>query len=126
MIYGIGIDLVEIKRIQGMSNLDQFAKKILSPLEGEMLKAISSEAQVAFLAKQFAAKEATVKALGTGFKSNVYPKDISVLRKVDGGPELKFSESLERMVNDLGIYSWHVSLADEINHAVAIVVLEKK
>ena len=78
MIYGIGIDLVEIQRIKDMGNPVKFAEKILSDSEFHLFKEKASKGQAAFLAKQFAAKEAVVKALGTGFKENTYPKDISI------------------------------------------------
>ena len=126
MIYGIGIDLVEIQRIKDMGNPVKFAEKILSDSEFHLFKEKASKGQAVFLAKQFAAKEAVVKALGTGFKANTYPKDISILRSAEGGPELQFSETLLEIVNNLGINSWHVSLADERTHAIAMVVLEQK
>ncbi len=126
MIYGIGIDLVEIQRIKDMDNLVKFAEKILSDSELKLFKEKSSEAQATFLAKQFAAKEAVVKPLGTGFTANNYHKDIRKLRNAEGSPELQFSETLQEMVNNLGIKSWHVSLADEKTHAIAMVVLEQK
>ena len=126
MIYGIGIDLVEIQRIKDMDNPVKFAEKILSDSELKLFKEKATDVQATFLAKQFAAKEAVVKALGTGFKANTYPKDISILRNPEGSPELQFSETLQEMVNNLGINSWHVSLADERTHAVAMVVLEQK
>ena len=126
MIYGIGIDLVEIQRIKDMDNPIKFAEKILSDSELKLFKEKASEAQAGFLAKQFAAKEAVVKALGTGFTANTYPKDISILRNAEGSPELQFSETLQEMVNNLGIKSWHVSLADEKTYAIAMVILEQK
>ena len=126
MIYGIGIDLVEIQRIKDMDNLVKFAEKILSNSELKLFKEKSCEGQAAFLAKQFAAKEAVVKALGTGFTANTYPKDISILRTAEGSPELQFSQTFQEIVNNLGIKSWHVSLADEKTHAIAMVILEQK
>ena len=126
MIYGIGIDLVEIQRIKDMDNLVKFAEKILSDLEFKLFKEKASAVQATFLAKQFAAKEAVVKALGTGFTANTYPKDISILRNAEGSPELQFSQTFQEIVNNLGIKSWHVSLADEKTHAIAMVILEQK
>ena len=97
MIYGIGIDLVEIQRIKDMDNPVKFAEKILSDSEFHLFKEKASEMQAVFLAKQFAAKEAVVKALGTGFSANTYPKDISILRNAEGSPELQFSETLQEL-----------------------------
>lgn len=124
MIYGIGIDIVEIQRVNAMQNQETFAKKILSSEELKLLKTKNPAQAASFLAKQFAAKEAVVKALRKGFQENMFPKDISVLRSQDGCPKLVFSENLQKRLNDLGIVSWHVSLADEKTHAIAMVIFE--
>ncbi|MEY2973107.1 MAG: holo-ACP synthase [Gammaproteobacteria bacterium] len=124
MIYGIGVDTVEIHRINAMQNQEAFAEKILSSEELKLLKTKNSAQVASFLAKQFAAKEAVVKALGKGFQENMFPRDISVLRSQDGCPRLVFSNNLQKRLNDLGIVSWHVSLADERTHAIAMVVFE--
>ena len=73
---------------------------------------------------QFAAKEAFVKALGTGFKKPIMPNQISILRNNDGKPIIEFDESIKSFINDLGIKSSHVSLSDDGGYAVAFVVLE--
>ena len=77
-----------------------------------------------FLGKQFAGKEAFVKALGTGFKAPIFPKDIQILRNSDGKPEILLSADAKSYVEDLGITKSHVTLADESNHLLAFAVLE--
>ena len=68
MIYGIGTDIVEIKRVASMKSLDTFAKKILSKNEIKTFDDLKSSKKISYLAKQFAAKEAIAKAFGTGLK----------------------------------------------------------
>ena len=77
MIYGIGTDIVLISRIK---NTEAFAKKILSNKEFILWKDYLPGNQKTFLAKQFAAKEAFSKALGTGFSSNLNFKDIEITK----------------------------------------------
>ena len=67
MIYGVGTDICKLSRIESMKSLDAFAEKILS--DNEKIFSSKDETQkIKFLGLQFAAKEAVVKALGTGFK----------------------------------------------------------
>ena len=77
-----------------------------------------------YIGKQFAGKEAFVKALGTGFKKPIYPRDIQILRNSFGQPEVLLSDAAKTYVEDLGITKTHVSLADESNHLIAFAVLE--
>ena len=124
MIYGIGTDLVDLDRIKKMKSLSAFAKKILGAQELEQYAALSNKPKQFYLGKQFAAKEAFVKALGTGFKDPIFPKDIQILRNALGKPEIVLSAGAKPYVEDLGITKSHVSLSDESNHLLAFAVLE--
>ena len=124
MIFGIGTDLVDLDRIKAMKSHDGFAAKILGPLEMEKYKKLKEDSKILYLGKQFAAKESLVKALGTGFRDPIFPKDIQVLRNDVGKPEVIFSDAVESYVQDLGITKSHVSLADESNHLIAFAILE--
>ena len=124
MIYGIGTDLVDLDRIKKMKSLSAFANKILGDLELEHYAELRDGANQYYLGKQFAGKEAYVKALGTGFKDPIFPKDIQILRDSLGKPEVFLSAGAKSYVEGLGITTSHVSLADENNHLVAFVVLE--
>ena len=64
MIFGIGTDIVEIKRIETMTSLDKFASKILSHNEKEFYDSLTNQKQAIYISKQFAAKEAIAKAIG--------------------------------------------------------------
>lgn len=123
MISGIGTDLVFIPRIQQM--LDKFgdkaAQKILSEQEFTDFKHASRP--VAFLAKRFAAKEATAKAFGCGFRAGLSLKHISVVNDALGKPQLNFSEKAAELVAAKAIAASHLSLSDDGDYASAYVIL---
>ncbi len=124
MIYGIGTDLVDLERIKNMKSLSSFAKKILGDQELKEYAQLEEGLNQYYLGKQFAGKEAFVKALGTGFKDPIFPKDIQILRNSLGKPEVILSAGAKSYVEGLGITKSHVSLADESNHLIAFAVLE--
>jgi holo-[acyl-carrier protein] synthase len=124
MIYGIGTDLVDLERVKKMKSLSAFAYKILGDQELEEYAQLTQGSNQYYLGKQFAGKEAFAKALGTGFRNPIFPKDIQILRDSLGKPEVLLSEGAKSYVEDLGITKSHVSLADESNHLLAFVVLE--
>ena len=125
MIFGIGTDIVEIKRIETMTSLDKFASKILSHNEKEFYDSLTNQKQIVYISKQFAAKEAIAKAIGTGIRNDAHFKNIEILRDKNGAPIFNALNKLERIISDLGITKTHVSLADERDYAIAIAVLEK-
>jgi holo-[acyl-carrier protein] synthase len=83
-----------------------------------------SSKPVRFLTMAFAAKEACVKALGTGFKGVSY-RDVGSIHEDSGKPVLVFSEKMQKRLGKLGIASSHVSLSDEGGLICAMVVLER-
>ncbi len=123
MIYGIGTDIVRVARMQ--KNIDNhgdaFAERILTAAEK---KDYANDARKAhFLAKRFAAKEATAKAMGTGFSNGLSLQHIGVSHDAAGKPQLEFSGYAAEFVSAKGITQSHISLADEEDHAVAFVTL---
>ena len=124
MIFGIGTDIVEIERIRKLDSLEKFADKILSLNELEVFKSQIDEKKVTFLAKQFAAKEAVSKALGTGIGKDIRFNQIEILRNSDGKPYLNHDGIITTIFNDLGITKTHVSLSDEKKYVLAFVILE--
>ena len=124
MIVGIGTDIVRVARMR--ANLDRhgerFARRILAPAELEEF--LSHKRQAHFLAKRFAAKEALVKALGTGFRDGVKLPDIRVDHDGLGKPGLKYDGKTAQLLRQLGVALSHISLADEDDYAVAFVILE--
>ena len=124
MIFGIGTDIVEVERIRKLDSLEKFADKILSLSELKVFKSQIDEKKVTFLAKQFAAKEAVSKALGTGIGKDIRFNQIEILRNSDGKPYLNHDGMITTIFNDLGITKTHVSLSDEKKYALAFVILE--
>ena len=124
MIFGIGTDIVEVERIRKLDSLEKFADKILSVSELKVFKSQIDEKQVTFLAKQFAAKEAVSKALGTGIGKDIRFNQIEILRNSDGKPYLNHDGMITTIFNDLGITKTHVSLSDEKKYVLAFVILE--
>ncbi len=124
MIFGIGTDIVQVSRMK--CNLEhygeRFARRILAEPEWEGF--LVSRRQAHFLAKRFAAKEAAVKAMGTGFRGGITLKQIAVAHEPDGRPLLRFSEQAEAFILRNGITAAHLSLSDEEAYAVAFVTLQ--
>lgn len=122
MIIGLGIDLVELARIRrswerfGL----RFAEKILHPVELSMLP----RNPVEFLASRFAAKEAAVKALGTGFAAGITVRDVYVASLVSGAPQICFSNGAQERISLLGVTRSHLSLTHARDTAAAVVILE--
>ncbi len=125
MIYGIGVDVLEAKRIK--RTLERFGERfidhLLLPAEAAQLKL--TQRRERFLAMRFAAKEAIVKAMGTGFAHGVWIRDVGVVQNAWGKPEVVFSERGERVRQGLGIGEGHVTLTDEGGLVVAVAVLMK-
>jgi len=126
MIFGIGTDIVKIQRMtDGINRFgEKFVTRILSDSEYLEFKNCNTVATASFLAKRFAAKEAMAKAMGTGFRNGLSMKHISVVNNDVGKPLLKLSGKAEAFVSEKCIASWHVSLADEKDYAIAYVILE--
>ena len=124
MIYGIGVDILREARIQKIWTRHgrRLADKILSDAEREAL--VQARDPVRFLTKAFAAKEACVKALGSGFDGVGY-HDIGTQREPSGKPVLVFSPRLQQRLQELSITGGHISLSDEGGMVCAMVVLER-
>ena len=125
-IFGIGVDLVNAKRIQLLYQKygDRFPKRILD--EDEMQLFENSKNKERYLCNAFAGKEAAVKALGTGFSQGVHWKDFGLSRKSSGQPKLHYTKKIKEKFNSLGISSSHISISDEDPWSIAMVVLETK
>lgn len=111
MIIGIGIDLVELSDVK---HVDKLAKKIFTSQEYNLFLDMTSEKRKReFVAGRFAAKEAYVKAIGTGI-GKIGFKDIEVLKNEAGAPYIMHSE-----------FCIHVSITHTNNYAQSIVIIEK-
>ena len=124
MIYGIGVDIAEISRFQVSYDRfsDRLIQKILTLDEAKQFALSKNKAR--FLAMRFAAKEATSKALSTGFKQGVAPRQIGVTHAKSGKPDLKVYGRAYEIFEKERIVNSHLSLSDDAGLAIAYVVLE--
>ncbi|MBQ4133074.1 MAG: holo-ACP synthase [Desulfovibrionaceae bacterium] len=123
MIAGIGLDLVELERVEKIwrRHGEKFAKKILHAQE---LLLMEQENPVNFLAGRFAAKEAVVKALGTGFSNGIRFTDICVDRLESGQPLVRLEGEAVRRLEQLGAKRIFISITHSRHSAAAMAVLE--
>lgn len=131
MIIGIGTDLVDIGRIQEMLDRHgaRFKQRCFTEVEQAKAAKRQNVAQVAATyAKRFAAKEACVKALGTGFIDDIAMKDIGVVEDKNGRPSLVLANGalvrLNKLMPENTRPALHLSLTDEPPYAQAFVVIE--
>ncbi len=124
MIYGIGIDIVEIDRMERAIDRwgGRFLDRVFCPEEQERCLKVLRPA--AGFAARFAAKEAFVKALRTGFRHGMGPSQICVRQDGDGAPYIEIGGEVARWAARAGLKKWHLSISHEKAHAVAVVVLE--
>ena len=124
MIYGVGTDIVNIERVKKIlsKNRDGFVKRVLS--EHEQALFANKADSAAYFAKRFAAKEAFAKALGTGIGRVVSFQDLTVRNNENGKPHFIPSEKLRQYLVENNIKQAHLSISDEIQNAIAFVVLE--
>lgn len=123
MIFGIGVDVLETRRIS--ETLERFGERFLAHLlmPAERAQLARTARPERFVAMRFAAKEAIVKAMGTGFAHGVWIRDVGVVQNAWGKPEVVYSERGERVRSGLGIGEGHVTLTDESGLVVAVAVL---
>jgi holo-[acyl-carrier protein] synthase len=123
MIFGVGTDLVELSRIQATYERfgDHFVDRLLMDEERVLFE--KNKMPVRFLAMRFAAKEATVKAMGTGFAQGIWIRDVGVVNNKRGKPDIIWSERGQRLCTKLGIGEGHVSLTDDAGLILAFAVV---
>ncbi|HWZ62054.1 MAG TPA: holo-ACP synthase [Steroidobacteraceae bacterium] len=125
MIFGIGVDVLETARIA--RTLERFGSRFLEHLllPEEQAQLERTQRRERFVAMRFAAKEAIVKAMGTGFAHGVWIRDVGVVQNAWGKPEVVFSARGEQVRRALGVGEGHVTLTDEAGLVVAVAVLLK-
>lgn len=124
MIIGIGTDLVRVARIEAAMQRHghRFARRLLGEQEADRFQHAPFPA--AFVAKRFAAKEAFVKALGTGLRNGMRWTEIQVVNDALGRPSLVLGGRARELSVLAGVRAHHLSLTDEVDLALAFVVLE--
>ena len=126
MIVGIGLDLVKIDRIRAIA--ERWQTRFLDRLytEAERRYCLARPEPYASFAGRFAAKEAVLKALGTGWTNGISWHDIQVLNDRAGRPRATVSGRVKTLMNRAGITMIHVSLSHDTDYAVAEAVLTKE
>lgn len=124
-IVGIGVDLVDVHRIAEVRERhgDAFLKRVFAEAEREYC--LRQKAPDISLAARFAAKEATLKALGKGWTHGMRWTDFEVMREPGGRPILKLHGAAAKLANELGVKRAHLSLSHTSAQAMAMVVLER-
>ena len=126
-ILGIGVDIVSNLRIKKSIKNNSFVNRVFS--KSEIYQSKKNQNKSNYFSKRFAAKEAFMKALGTGFRFNTNFKDISVINNKEGKPELKVTKNIKKLlINRLKVkkFNLFISLSDEKNYSIAFVVIQKK
>ena len=127
MIYGIGIDLVQVARIAAVLSRygERFLNRVFTP--GEIAYGNRRPRGTASaLALRFAAKEAFSKALGVGMRrGGIRWREVEVVPDPRGKPEFLVSGRAAELCAEAGITAMHLSLTDEDDRALAVVILEK-
>ncbi len=125
MIYGIGVDLVNIGRMERVIKKwgDRFIQKVFTPAEIEICRKRMFPAPA--FSMRFAAKEAFSKAMGTGMKKGVRWRDIEVFHYPGGRPGLRLHGRSSERCREENITGFHLSMSDEGEYGAAMVVLEK-
>jgi holo-[acyl-carrier protein] synthase len=130
MIFGIGTDLCDIRRIRATLERrgDRFAQRVLGPGElaiWEQRRTAHPQRGVSFLATRFSAKEAFSKAVGMGMRMPMTWRSCEILKAPSGKPVVVLHGELARWFDDRQLVA-HVSVTDENEYAAAYVVVETR
>ncbi len=122
-IVGLGLDLVDLARMARL--LERQGERAIARicLDGEP-KTLTGTARVAHLAGLFAAKEAAMKALGTGWAGGVGFRQIEVVRSPSGAPSLRLHGAAAERAVAMGVRRCHLSITHDLRTAAAMVILE--
>ncbi len=122
---GVGIDAIETERVKKLleETGDRFSLRVFTPQEIAYCEARKNSAE--HYAARFAAKEAFMKALGTGKQLGLSWKEIEVANDALGKPEIRLSGRAKALAEERGITAIHLSLTHLKGLAIAVVVLEK-
>lgn len=130
MIYGIGTDICDIRRIADTlaRRGDRFAERVLGPHEIDVFHARRAKVEargVSYLATRFSAKEAFSKAIGLGMRMPMTWRACEVVKAPSGKPEIRLHGALAEWFDARGLRA-HVTVTDETDYAAAFVVVETK
>ena len=126
-IIGNGVDIIKNSRINNSLKIKGFLKRIFTEKEIQQGKKLKNK--INFYAKRFAAKEAFVKAIGTGFRSDINFIDIEIKNYKNGKPYIFLSKKLKNFLKKkfkFQKYKVFLSLSDEKDYSIAFVIIDKK
>ena len=126
-ILGIGVDVIQNKRIQKLINNKIFIKRTFG--KNEVKYAQKNSNKINYFAKRFAAKEAFAKSIGTGFRNNLNFKDIEILNNNIGKPYFLKSKKINEIVKKrfkIKKFDLFLSISDEKDYSVAFTILQSK
>ena len=125
MIVSIGVDIIEVYRIrETLARTPRFTARVYTDAERAYCEAKGAAAAQSYAAR-FAAKEAFLKALQTGWRGQITWHDIEIFSGETGAPSLKITGEARRILENTGANRIHLSLSHTTEHAVAQVILEK-
>ena len=124
MILSIGIDIAEVYRIrETLARTPRFRERVFTATEQAYCESKGAAAAQSYAAR-FAAKEAFLKALKTGWRGKITWHDIEVVNDVEGVPSLNITGEAARLLEKLGAAHIHLSISHTTEHAIAEVILE--
>ena len=124
-VLGIGVDIIDNKRIKNSIKNSKFKNRIYSAKELKQSKLYKNK--VNFFSKRFAAKEAFAKALGTGFRKNLNYKDIEVINDRMGKPYYAKSKKITKLVQKnfkIKNFNCFLSISDEKDYSTAFTIIQ--
>ena len=125
MIVSIGIDIVEVYRIrETLERTPRFTERVFTEKERAYCESKGAAAAQSFAAR-FAAKEAFLKALKTGWRGKITWQDMEILNDSQGVPALEIKGEAQILLKKMGADKIHISISHTTDHAVAQVILEK-
>ena len=126
-ILGIGVDVIQNKRIKSLINNKKFLQRTFGKNEVKFSKNTVNKTN--YFAKRFAAKESFAKSLGTGFRNNLNFNDIEILNDKIGMPYYLISKKIDNIVSQrfkVKRYNLFLSITDEKDYSVAFTILQTK
>jgi holo-[acyl-carrier protein] synthase len=126
VIVSIGIDIIEVRRVHAtIARTPRFVMRVFT--EGERAYCAGRGAAAAqHYAARFAAKEAALKALGTGWRGSVSWQDVEVVSNEAGAPALVFHRAARTLLQQAGADTAHLTISHTAEHAIAQVILERR
>ena len=125
-IIGAGVDIVENSRIKKSILNNSFLNRVFT--NEEILISEKMKNKSCYFAKRFAAKEAFVKSLGTGFKNGINFKDISIINDKLGKPSFFITKKIRKIIKKkfkINTFNFFLSISDEKKYSIAFVIFQK-